>query len=281
LFSQIDRVLTRAAGVIHDRQRGQSSMFDMLEDRTTKKQETFAKLPEWPQHELLAAEKELLGFYVTGHPLTPYVPLLKKYALTNTAGLADLPNRALTRIGGLVAAIQQGVSKKTNKPYALVTLEDLEGSVQILCINENYDKYRDLLQLNRAILVVAEVNTGEDKPKLFPQEMMALDDAPRKYTQQVHFRLNTGRLEPDKLDSVQELAVAHAGKCPLFLCFTQPTGEKIFIEAHERFSVAPSMALQQAADERFGDGTYYAKVDTSLPERAPRRWEKRESNGDE
>ena len=57
-------------------------------------------------------------------------------------------------VGGLVAAVQQGVSKKSNKPYALVTLEDLEGSVQILCMNENYDKYRDLLKVNEAILVL-------------------------------------------------------------------------------------------------------------------------------
>ncbi|MDB6018485.1 MAG: dnaE [Pedosphaera sp.] len=281
LFAQIDRTLTRAAGIIQDRQRGQSSMFGMLEEKTEHKPETIAKLPEWPQHELLAAEKELLGFYVTGHPLTPYAPLLQKYALTNTAGLAALPNRSLTRIGGLVAVVQHGVSKKSNKPYAMVTLEDLEGSVQILCMNENYDKYRELLQLNKAILVVAEVNTGDDKPKLFPQEMMPLEDAPRKYTKQVHFRLHTGRLEPDNILSVQELALAYPGKCPLFLCLTRPTGEIIFIETHEKFSVAPSMKLQQAADERFGNETYYAKVDTALPERTPRHWEQRRGNGDD
>ncbi len=274
LFSRIDRVLARAAGIISDRQRGQSSMFDMLADKSLQKPEAVTKLPEWPQHELLAAEKELLGFYVTGHPLTPFVSLLQKYALTNTAGLAQLANRSLTRIGGLVAAVQHGVSKKSNKPYAMVTLEDLEGSVQILCMNENYDKYRDLLQVNKAILVVAEVNTGDDKPKLFPQEIMPLEDAPRKYTKQVHFRLHTGRFEPENLPAIQELAAAHAGKCPLFLCFSRPTGEIVFIECHEKFSVLPSLNLQQAADERFGSETYYAKVDTALPERTPRRWER-------
>jgi DNA polymerase-3 subunit alpha len=283
LFAHIDRTLSRASGIIQDRQRGQSSMFGMLEEKTAATPETIAKLPEWPQHELLSAEKELLGFYVTGHPLTPYAPLLEKYALTNTAGLSALANRSLTRIGGLVAAVQQGVSKKSNKPYAMVTLEDLEGTVQILCMNENYDKYRGLLTLNKAILVVGEVNTGDDKPKIFPQEMMVLEDAPRKFTKQVHFRLHTGRMEPDKMQSVLDLAIAHPGKCPLFLCFKRPTGEIIFIETHEKYSVAPSLQLEQAADERFGDQTYYAKVDTSLPERTPRRWEKRNGsdNGDE
>src|SRR5262249_49778445 len=136
------------------------------------KPDSNGQLPEWPQHELLAAEKELLGFYVTGHPLTPYVPLLEKYALTNSVTAAQLPNRSLTRLGGLVAAVQQGVSKKTNKPYALVTLEDLEGIISLLCINESYDKYRDLLVPNKALLVVGEINSGDDKPKIFPQEIM-------------------------------------------------------------------------------------------------------------
>ncbi len=283
LFAQIDRTLSRAASIIQDRQRGQSSMFDQLEEKTPEKQEVVAKLPEWPQHELLAAEKELLGFYVTGHPLTPFAPILEKYSLTNTAGLAQLANRSLTRIGGMIAAVQQGVSKKSNKPYAMVTLEDLEGSVQMLCMNENYDKYRNLLVLNKAVLVIGEINTGEDKPKIFPQEIIPLEDAPRKYTKQVHFRLNTAHIQPDNLASVQELATAYPGKCPLFLCFMRPGGERIFVETHEKFSVAPSMQLQKAADERFGNETYYAKVDSALPERAPRKWEKRGGgdNGDE
>jgi hypothetical protein len=82
-------------------------------------------------------------------------------------------------------------------------------------------------------------------------------------------------VKPEQLDSVRELVAAHAGKCPLFLCFRKPTGEAIFVETHERFFVAPSRQLQQAADELFGEETYYAKVDTSLPERVQRRWERK------
>src|SRR5438045_8934874 len=107
----------------------------MLREKESPMPESMMKLTEWPHHELLAHEKELLGFYVTGHPLTPFAPILEKYTLNNTANLAQLPNRSLTRIGGLIAAVQSGFSKKSGKPYAMVTLEDLEGSVQILCMN--------------------------------------------------------------------------------------------------------------------------------------------------
>ena len=279
LCAQIERTLGRAASIAADRQRGQSSLFGALEEKAPPMPESISNLPEWPQHELLAHEKELLGFYVTGHPLTPFAPILEKYALTNTAKLAELPNRSLTRIGGLIAAVQNGVSKKSGKPYSMVTLEDLEGSVQILCMNENYDKYRELLTPNKAILVIGEVNNGDDRPKIFPQEIMPLADAPRRFTRQIHLRLHTAHLKPEQLESVRELVAAHPGKCPLLLCFMRPGGEVIFVDTNERFSVMPSQKLQQEADAQFGEETYYAKVDTSLPERQPRRWERKAESG--
>jgi DNA polymerase-3 subunit alpha len=282
LFAQIERTLSRAASILSDKQKGQSSLFGALEEKSAPMPERESNLPEWPQHELLAHEKELLGFYVTGHPLTPLVPLLEKYSLTNTAKLAELPNRSLTRIGGMIAAVSHGVSKKSGKPYSMVTLEDLEGSVQLLVMND-YDKFRPLLEANKAILVIGEVSTGEDKPKIFPQEILPLMDAPKKYTKQVHLRLHAAHLQPEDMTKVQELVAAHAGKCPLFLCFMRPEGETVFVGTHERFGVAPSLELEHAANKLFGEETYYAKVDTSLPEKARRSWEKKNGggNGDE
>ena len=280
LFAAVDRTLTRAAGVVADRTRGQSSLFDMLAAGPAEtKTDELPRLPEWPQSQLLAAEKELLGFYVTGHPLTPYAPLLQSYCLHNSLTAKEVPARSLTRIGGLVSTIQQGVSKKSNKPYAMVTIEDLEGSVSMLVMNENYDKYRQLLVPNAALLVIGEVNNAEDKPKLFPQEIMLLEEAPKKYTKQVHFRLQSAHLTPEKLTELHQLVSAHPGKCPLFLCFRQTNGEVVFIEANDHYFVTPSRALQAAVDELLGEDTYYARVDTSLPERAQRRWENKPKNG--
>ena len=278
LFAQIERTLGRAASILSDKQKGQSSLFGALEEKAPPMPERESNLPEWPQHELLAHEKELLGFYVTGHPLTPLVPLLEKYSLTNTAKLAELPNRSLTRIGGMIAAVTHGTSKKSGKPYSMVTLEDLEGSVQLLVMND-YDKFRPLLEPNKAILVIGEVSTGEDKPKIFPQEIMPLTDAPKKYTKQVHLRLHSAHLQPEDLLKVQELAAAHTGKCPLFLCFMRSAGGTIFVGTHERFGVAPSLELEHAANKLFGEETYYAKVDASLPEKARRSWEKKPNSG--
>jgi hypothetical protein len=68
---------------------------------------------------------------------------------------------------------------------------------------------------------------------------------------------------------------AHPGKCPLFLCFMRPEGATIFLSAHERYAVTPSLELEHELNRRFGEKTYYAKVDASLPEKARRSWEKK------
>jgi DNA polymerase-3 subunit alpha len=278
LFAQIERTLSRAASILSDKQKGQSSLFGALEEKAPPMPEAISNLPEWPQHELLAHEKELLGFYVTGHPLTPFAPILEKYTLTNLAKLGELPNRSLTRIGGMISAVTHGFSKKSGKPYSMVTLEDLEGSVQLLVMND-YDKFRPLLEANKAILVIGEVSTGEDKPKIFPQEIMPLADAPKKYTKQVHLRLHTAHLQPADLAKVQEFVAANPGKCPLLLCFMRPGGGTVFVDTNERFNVAPSLELEHATNKLFGEETYYAKVDTTLPEKARRSWEKKNSSG--
>ena len=275
MFAALDRVMARAASAAADRERGQSSLFGMMAESPSKQVEKTAQLPEWPQHELLAHEKELLGFYVTGHPLTPLVPLLEKYCLHNSTTAKALAARTMTRIGGMVGTVQQGISKKNNKPYAMVTLEDLEGTFSMLLMNENYDKYRELLVPQKALLVVGEVNNEEDKPKLFPTEIMPLEDAPRKFTKQVHLRLYPAHMDEAKLEATRALVEAHRGKCPLFLCFRYPDAPPLFIETHERYAVTPSVALQQAVDDLLGEEAYYAKVDTSAPERLRRSWERR------
>ena len=277
LFAQIERTLARAASILSDKQKGQSSLFGALEEKAPPMPEAISNLPEWPQHELLAHEKELLGFYVTGHPLTPFAPILEKYTLTNLAKLAELPNRSLTRIGGMISAVTHGFSKKSGKPYSMVTLEDLEGSVQLLVMND-HEKFRPLLEANKAILVIGEVSTGEDKPKIFPQEIFPLEDAPKKYTKQVHLRLHTAHLKPDDIESIREIVAANPGKCPLLLCFMQPGGGTVFMDTNERFAVTPSLKLQHEADARFGEETYYAKVDMTLPERQS-RWPRKTENG--
>jgi DNA polymerase-3 subunit alpha len=274
LCRAIEGALARAASAAQDRASGQTSLFSVLAEEERPEVTPFERLPEWPEHELLAAEKELLGFYVTGHPLSRYAPVMAKYSLADSTTFAQLPARSMTRAAGLLAAVQHLRSKKGN-PYALASLEDLGGSIQVLVMGETYTDYQACLKEKAVVMVVGETGSSDDKPKLFAQEILPLEQALPRYTLQVHLRLQTVHLTSAALDAARELAQAHRGACPLVLCLMQPGGEAVFIQTHDLFSVRPSLELQQAADHLFGEGTYYAKVDTRLPQRLPRKYERR------
>jgi DNA polymerase-3 subunit alpha len=157
-----------------------------------------------------------------------------------------------------------------------VTFEDLEGSFTMLCMNENYDKYRHLLEPNKVLLIIGEVNNDEDRPKIFPTELMPLDDAPKKFTKQVHLRVSAVHLDDDKLRQMMDLVSKFPGKCPLFLCIRHPSNALVYIETHEKYFVTPSREFQKAVDDLLGEETFYSKVDTTVPERQKRAWEKKE-----
>jgi len=278
-FSVVDRALAKASSQARDRESGQTSLFGAFEESSQSMQDKVPDLAEWERGDILAAEKELLGFYVSGHPLDPYRELLEQFCVHDSETVKALESRKVTRVGGLISTVQRGISRRTNKPYAIATVEDLKGSFQVLCMNENYDKYQELLLANKTVLVIGEANNSEDTPKIFPQEIIALDDAPAKFTQQVQFRLSGSEFAPAKLDELHGLATSHSGRCPLFLCIRQSDGRLVFIDTNEKYFVCPSVQLRDDVNELLGPDSYYAKVDKTLPEPARRQWQRKENNG--
>ncbi len=279
LMAGVDAALSRASSMAADKASGQSSLFDAFDAAPVARPVKPVVLPDWPMSEKLAYEKELLGIFVSGHPLDPHARLLERFVLHPIDTLPTLPNRGMARIGGLVTALTEGVSKKNGKKYAMATIEDLTGSVQLLVMNDNYDKFRELLSPNTAVLVTGEVSTGEDKPKLFPQEIMKLEDAPRKFTRQAHVWMKTIEASRPAMENLRALAEAHPGRVPLFIALRYGGGEVAYLETNERYSVNPGQAFETAVESAFNPGALQLIVDRSLPERAPRKWERKPGGG--
>ncbi len=278
IFSQIDKALSRGQEAAQDRSRGQSSLFEILESNLPAPAGPPPDAEDWPLVERLSAEKELLGFYVTGHPLDPYRSILETYSLTDTVRLASVPSRTITRLGGILGAVQLGFSKKSGKPYAILTLEDLQGSAQLLCMNEAYDKYRELFVAGNRVFVVGEVGASDDRPKIFPMEILPLEQVPARWTLQVHLRFRITQHAASQVAAARDVVREHSGTCPLYLCFQRPDGGVAFVEANDRYRVRPSLEFHQKIDALLGTGAYYAKANLELPERAKRRWENSDGN---
>ncbi|MCF7669362.1 MAG: DNA polymerase III subunit alpha, partial [Verrucomicrobia bacterium] len=273
MYSQIDAALARGAGAAQDRQSGQASLFSLMEEEEISAPPLHADLPEWPLNELLTAEKELLGFYVTGHPLNPYMGLIKTYSMTDSSAIRSLPDRTTTRIGGLLESVQHGQSKKTGKPYAFAELEDIHGEIQVLFLNNNLETYQHLLTPGNVVLVSGEINNTEETTKMFASEIMRLTDAPAKLAKHAQIRFHKTKPTKQLLEQVKDLVSQHKGNCPLFLCVKHESGAFVFIEAHEQYRVCPSLELHNQIENLLGKNSFFVKIDETLPQKTARRWE--------
>jgi DNA polymerase-3 subunit alpha len=280
IFNQTDQALGRAAAVQRDRASGQVSLFGAFDEPAPAK--TVARprpgeMTEWPENELLAFEKELMGFYLSGHPLAEYAPLLERYELHSTEKLKELVDRAPTRLGGLIVDVVQRVSSKTNKPWAAVSVEDLHGTVEVLCFDETFQKTRQHLVAGKAIFVQGSVNKRDEKPKIFANDIIPLDEVVRRYTKQVHLRVHTTKTTPEQLARIRDILARHEGRVPVALIFTLPGGGMVFADTHEAFNVAPSGELVKELEAVLGKDAVYLKPDTSMPkpESGRERWQRR------
>jgi DNA polymerase-3 subunit alpha len=261
VFAEIDYQLNRAASLQRDRERGQEALFDVAP--VNARQRVTGKLPEvaWSQSEMLAFEKELLGFYVTGHPLTQYAEILRRYELASSAQLAALQDGQQTRIGGIVSKLQPKLTKQ-GKAMAIVVLEDLDGSVEVLVFPEAYAKCAMHLKQDAAIFVTGSVNLREDKPKIYADRIIPLADVPKNFTKAMHIRISAATAGEDALRRVQQILRVHKGAVPVVFCFIYPDGRLVFMETHEHFSVTPTDKLAREIEEVLGEDSVWLKVDS-------------------
>ena len=212
VFAEIEYQMNRASSLQRDRERGQAALFDVEPVNARKQATGQAPEVEWSQSEMLAFEKELLGFYVTGHPLTQYADILRRYELASSGQLAQLQEGQATRIGGIVSKLQPKTTKQ-GKPMAIMTLEDLDGSVEMLVFPDAYARCAMHLRADAAVFVCGTVNLREDKPKIFADQIIPLDEVPKRFTKAVHIRLPAETTEESALTRVQEVLRAHQGQC--------------------------------------------------------------------
>jgi len=179
-------------GVAQERKKsltGQMSLFDFAaeEDR----QEFEIRLPnvgEYAKEELLDFEKEVLGVYLSGHPLEEYMSLLQKnttadtlaFQLDEETGEVKAQDGDTVTLGGMIAGITRKTTK-TNTTMAFLTLEDLLGTVEIIVFPRDYEKYRSVILEDARVLVKGRVSAEEDKAaKLICTEIISMDDLPRE-----------------------------------------------------------------------------------------------------
>jgi len=272
IFNAVDFAMTRAASTQRDRAAGQGSLFDIMApgERGTAEDD----LPEcepWPENELLKAEKELLGVYMSGHPLTRYSALLQRYQLTTVQGLAELDDRAETRLGGIITTVVKRVTKARQQIMGVAQLEDLDGSVEVVVFPDVYSKYGSYLEQEAAVMVCGEVSKKEEPPRVYASEIYPLADAPKHFATQVRIHLPVAHAKDGMLNRISEIVRMHPGSTPLLVCLLFPSGEKVFVEAGAGFKVCPDEEMVRSIEEELGEESVYIAVDPRACKTRPKK----------
>lgn len=271
MFAKLEQVLASAASMQKDKKAGQGGLFDDfdLAQPKPKKNEAAAPAIVWTTDEVLAFEKELLGFYVSGHPLDSYRGHFDSPKLIKIASIEEIDTKekpSSHSIAGILSQLEVRYSKKDNRPFATFKVEDFTGVQEMMCWSDDYEKLKDVLA-NGAVLCL-RIRVSKDqktdgnrvtmnnaqalKPKAAkprnasdPDPSAPPPPKPPAPPRPVVLKLNTKQHDVTDLERIQEVLLAYPGTLPVFLEISQ-NGHKARLELDESFRVTPGPDLRRA-----------------------------------
>ena len=252
LFSGLDIVLERSSRNQKEKAKGQFSFFDQGASGNGFEAQASIELPrvaEWPEPQLLAFEKEMLGFYVTGHPLARYARQLKRFTPSSIGTLLQHKDEEEIKLVALIAKIKQTTTRAKQEKMAILKLEDLEGSVEALVFPRAYQKVSRYLLNSTVVMVRGNLNLKEDTPKILVNDLFPFDEAYKLITA---ISINLSGLRENVFDSLKGLLSTFHGTTPVYLHLDSPQKGRTHIVVGENFYVAPSEKLIQDVDELLG-----------------------------
>ena len=216
LHDALDVALRNAQVVQEERGRGQFSLFGG--DSSAPQLEHQLSLPEvaeWTETEMLASEKELLGFYVSSHPLSRFERDLRNFA----SPLVDIPEQedgAPIRVGGLISRISTSADRKGN-PIAFVTLEDLSGKADIVFFSDAYASNKHLIVQEEVVMVEGRLNERNGTMSILADSVLPMEHTRERLTRSVNITLPSEAVNDDLLNQLLKTCQEFAGPCDLII----------------------------------------------------------------
>lgn len=255
LMAILEKAMETAQGFQKDRQNGQFSFFDQT-GTNQKFQKDFCEIPEiqeWPENQLLAFEKQMLGFYITGHPLASFSKTLGNYATNSTQELNQLQDGQEISIGGIINKLK-AITTKRNDRMAIISLEDLHGFVEVVVFPRVFTQHLEIIQPNSTIFIKGKINLRDGEPKIIAEEIIPLSEVQKRYTNSILINLVTTGLEEQMLDKLKKTLTRHPGKVPVYLGLTSPNNQQVQMEVNPEYYAEPSEQLVSEIESVLGEG---------------------------
>jgi DNA polymerase-3 subunit alpha len=210
-------------------------------------------VPEWEPKALLKAERDTIGFFITGHPLDKYERDLKRLADVTTADLRGRDGQSKVKICGVIHTLKYKNSKKGDR-YATFNLEDRVGVVEVIAWPETYRRCETVIHSDEPVFVTGTLEVGEERCQIIADDVTSLVEAREKSVKQVHFALRAEHASEDALRTLRQTLSVHRGPCSAFLHLLLADRTETVIALPPELKVAPTETMVQEVERLFGNG---------------------------
>jgi len=209
-------------------------------------------LPEWDQKELLMNEKEAIGFYITGHPLSRFSDLMGMVVTADSSNLAKKSDREAVTLAGIVSNIRDVMTKR-KETMAYVTMEDLKGSVTVIFFPDVYRDTYDLLHGEDPLLIKGTLDVAEDSVKVIASEVKLLSSATERLHNAVYFTVDVRKSSAEDIEKLGRRLKQYPGKSDVFIRLVEERCETV-VYLGEDMKVDLSLPLKKDVESILGIG---------------------------
>jgi DNA polymerase-3 subunit alpha len=269
LMAAVDKAMERAQKAQRDAAQGQSGLFGIFDEgpKAGHNGDDLPRVADWEEGERLTNEKEVLGFFVSGHPLDKYAE--KLHNLTGVISTAEALERKPPEkrwgqqadpadeilVAGMILGLRVQKSKRDQKLYAQASLEDGTGKIELICFSRDYERLAGQLKIEAPVLVRGVLMGDEDAaPKIALSSIQALEDVQVKLPAAVRIRINLDRTTEEMLAGLKSAVDAAPGPGKVML-HLEKKGEYAVILEPEAMSVAADRGWVERVDELLGKGS--------------------------
>jgi len=262
LHAAIERALQAGASHAADRRSGQTNFFDAFEDEDDETDAApdlgLPDVPDWEERETLANEKEVLGYYLTNHPLDEHEASLAQFCTHRTTELGGAATREEVVIGGVISSIKYSNTRNprpgtTHTRYAMFDLEDKQGVMRCIAWPEQFAAFEHLIVPDAILLLRGAVDRrpGSDEANVIVNDLLPIAEAARRYTRGLGFRIDENRDGLAQLERLQEIVRRYPGNSAMELTILLASGRKVQCECQMGVEVSPELVTR--AKELLGE----------------------------
>jgi DNA polymerase-3 subunit alpha len=271
LLHVLEKAVEMGAQSQQDKRSGQMNFFAAAPAAPSAAKSMGAALPdveELASADLLKFEKELLGFYITSHPLTEHQMALEQYSTATTKEALHLSEGVEVTIGGMINRIKKSVIKNgrnAGSQMANITLEDLEGQIDATIWSDEFadltKRFPDMLAMESIVFVKGKIDRKRETPCIIVNDMIPVSDSIQRLTTAVAVKVDRIKHSKDDLTRLAPVLKGHPGNLRVYLQVETPEAQKVIIQLGKELSVRPSKRFVEDVEQILGNGTVQLRGD--------------------